>query len=95
VVDSYNRVLDGQFFVLDEPAARYSLGITSTGDCESGLCVGDGDAARRATRTASALFAESDYSNNTGSGDHDSGGRAESVWSRIDRCALAAESRRS
>jgi len=65
--DSYNRVLDGQFFVLDEPAAPvlpgdYVLRVT----VNPAFVCGDGDAARpRDADGFCHLFAESDYSNNT------------------------------
>jgi len=66
--DSYNRVLDGQFFVLDEPGATvvpgdYILRITVNPafDC------GSGDAARPRDASGSChMFAESDYTNNVG-----------------------------
>ena len=66
--DSYSRVLDGQFFVLDEPAApvspgEYILRVT----VNPAFVCGDGDAAR--PRDADGLchmFAESDYTNNVG-----------------------------
>src|SRR5882724_5417603 len=66
--DSYNRVLDGQFFVLDEPATPvapgdYVLRVT----VNPPFSCGDGDASR--PRDAAGLchmFAESDYTNNGG-----------------------------
>ena len=66
--DSYSRVLDGQFFVLDEPATPvapgdYVLRVT----VNPPFPCGDGDASR--PRDAAGLchmFAESDYTNNVG-----------------------------
>jgi hypothetical protein len=69
--DSYNRVLDGQFFVLDEPAAPvppgdYVLRIT----VNPPFACGDGDAARpRDPDGFCHMFAESDYTNNVGEAD--------------------------
>lgn len=69
--DSYNRVLDGQFFVLDEPAAPvppgdYVLRIT----VNPPFACGDGDAARpRDADGFCHMFAESDYANNVGEAD--------------------------
>lgn len=66
--DSYNRVLDGQFFVLDEPNAmvapgEYILRIT----VNPPFACGDGDAARpRDAAGFCHMFAESDYANNVG-----------------------------
>lgn len=66
--DSYNRVLDGQYFVLDEPAAPvapgdYVLRIT----VNPAFVCGDGDAARpRDAAGFCHMFAESDYANNAG-----------------------------
>jgi len=69
--DSYSRVLDGQFFVLDEPAApvspgEYILRVT----VNPAFVCGAGDDAR--PRDASGfchMFAESDYGNNVGEAD--------------------------
>jgi len=69
--DSYNRVLDGQFFVLDEPATPvaagdYVLRIT----VNPPFACGDGDGARpRDADGFCHMFAESDYSNNVGEAD--------------------------
>jgi len=66
--DSYNRVLDGQFFVLDEPATPvapgdYVLRVT----VNPPFPCGDGDAARpRDAAGFCHMFAESDYTNNVG-----------------------------
>jgi len=69
--DSYNRVLDGQYFVLDEPTApvppgEYILRVT----VNPGFACGDGDAARpRDPSGLCHLFAESEYTNNVGEAD--------------------------
>src|SRR2546428_182912 len=61
--DSYNRVLDGQYFVLDEPTAPvppgdYILRVT----VNPPFVCGDGDAARpRDAGGVCRLFAESDF----------------------------------
>ena len=66
--DSYNRVLDGQFFVLDEPATPvtpgdYVLRVT----VNPPFTCGDGDTARpRDADGFCHMFAESDYTNNVG-----------------------------
>jgi hypothetical protein len=66
--DSYDRVLDGQFFVLDEPAATvvpgdYVLRIT----VNPPFTCGTGDDARpRDANGLCHMFAESDYANNVG-----------------------------
>lgn len=66
--DSYNRVLDGQYFVLDEPGAEvapgdYILRIT----VNPVFVCGSADAARpRDADGFCHMFAESDYSNNVG-----------------------------
>jgi len=66
--DSYNRVLDGQYFVLDEPSApvapgEYVLRIT----VNPAFVCGVGDGARpRDGGGFCHLFAESDYTNNVG-----------------------------
>lgn len=66
--DSYNRVLDGQFFVLDEPGATvvpgdYILRIT----VNPAFTCGEGHAARpRDADGFCHMFAESDYTNNVG-----------------------------
>ena len=66
--DSYNRVLDGQYFVLDEPTApvapgEYVLRIT----VNPAFVCGDLDATRpRDGDGLCRMFAESDYSNNVG-----------------------------
>ena len=69
--DSYNRVLDGQFFVLDEaanpvPPGDYILRIT----VNPPFVCGDGDADRpRDPSGLCHLFAEGDYTNNIGEAD--------------------------
>lgn len=66
--DSYNRVLDGQFFVLDEPATPvppgdYILRIT----VNPAFTCGEADAARpRDADGRCHMFPESDYTNNVG-----------------------------
>jgi len=69
--DSYNRVLDGQFFVLDEPAApvppgEYILRVT----VNPAFVCSDGDATRpRDPDGFCHMLAESDYTNNVGEAD--------------------------
>ncbi len=66
--DSYNRVLDGQYFVLDEPTAPvppgdYTLRVT----VNPPFVCGDLDAGRpRDPDGFCRMFAESDYTNNVG-----------------------------
>ena len=62
--DSYSRVLDGQFFVLDDvPAGAYTIRIT----VNPPFTCGAGDAARpRDAAGFCHMFAESDYGNNVG-----------------------------
>lgn len=66
--DSYNRVLDGQFFVLDEPAAPvasgdYVLRITVNPPF---VCAAEDAARPRDADGSCRMFAESDYTNNVG-----------------------------
>lgn len=66
--DSYNRVLDGQFFVLDEPASPvppgdYLIRITVNPPF---VCGADDAARPRDPNGMCHMFAESDYSNNIG-----------------------------
>jgi lysyl oxidase len=66
--DSYNRVLDGQYFVLDEPEAPLSPGdyIVRVTVNPAFVC-GDGDTSRpRDTNGFCHMFAERDYRNNVG-----------------------------
>jgi hypothetical protein len=69
--DSYNRLLDGQYFVLDEPGAavpagNYVLRIT----VNPPFVCGDGDADRPLDPDGSCrMFVESDYTNNVGEAD--------------------------
>ncbi|MEX2155993.1 MAG: lysyl oxidase family protein [Gemmatimonadales bacterium] len=66
--DSYNRLLDGQYFVLDEPGAAvpagdYVVRIT----VNPPFVCGDGDGSRpRDAAGFCRMFAESDYANNVG-----------------------------
>lgn len=66
--DSYNRVLDGQYFVLDEPGAavtpgEYIIRIT----VNPAFVCGSGDATRpRDANGFCHMIAESDYANNVG-----------------------------
>ena len=66
--DSYNRVLDGQYFVLDEPAAPVSPGdYTLRITVNPAFVCGDGDTTRpRDAQGFCHMFAESDYTNNVG-----------------------------
>ena len=67
--DSYNRVLDGQFFVVDAaetPPGAYLLRIT----VNPPFACGDGDESRpRDGAGFCHMFAESDYTNNVGETD--------------------------